>query len=81
MKVIMKVVKSIEESCLFIKGVSERMENSAKEQKEGSLSALLGTLATSLSEVYLMTVELPELVRDLLKLVRVMVFNASSFLD
>ena len=65
----------------MIKGVSETMENSAKEQKEGSLSALLGTLSTSLSEVYRLTVELPELVRDLLKLVRVMDFNAASFLN
>ena len=65
----------------MIKGVSETMENRAKEQKEGSLSTLLGTLSTSLSEVYRLTVELPELVRDLLKLVRVMDFNAASFLN
>ena len=67
LKVIMKIVKSIEESVLFKKAVGETMENEAKEQKEGSLSTLLGTLGTSLLEVYRQTVELPELVRDLLK--------------
>ena len=67
LKVIMKIVKSIEESVLFKKAVGETMENKAKEQKEGSLSTLLGKLGTSLLEVYRQTVELPELVRDLLK--------------
>ena len=45
---IMKIVKSLEESGLFIKGISETMKNEAKEQKGGFLAMLLGTLGTSL---------------------------------
>ena len=39
---IMKRLKSLEESCLLIKGVSEIIKNEIKEQKEGFLSMLLG---------------------------------------
>ena len=45
---IIKIVKSLEESGLFIKGVSETVKNEAKEQKGGFLSMLLGILGTSL---------------------------------
>ena len=45
---IMKIVKSLEESGLFIKGISETMKNEAKEQKGGFLAMLLGTLGASL---------------------------------
>ena len=45
---IMKIIMSLEESGLLIKGVSETIKNEAKEQKEGFLSLLLGTLSTSL---------------------------------
>ena len=45
---IMKIVKSLEESGLLIKVVSETIKNEAKEQKEGFLSMLLGTLDASL---------------------------------
>ena len=45
---IMKIVKSIEESGLLIKGVSETIKNKAKEQKGGFLGTLLGTLGASL---------------------------------
>ena len=31
----MKIVKSLEESCLLIKGISEAIKNEAKEQKGG----------------------------------------------
>ena len=48
MKDIMEVVKSLEESGLFLKGVSETIENEAKEQKDGFLGMLLGTLGASL---------------------------------
>ena len=41
----MKIVKSLEESGLLIKGISETIKNEAKEQKGGFLSILLGTLA------------------------------------
>ena len=44
----MKIVKSLEESGLFIKGISETMKNEAKEQKRGFLAMLLGTLGVSL---------------------------------
>ena len=43
-----KIVKSLEESGLIIKCVSEAMKNEAKEQKGGFLSMLLGTLGSSL---------------------------------
>ena len=45
---IMKVVKSLEESSLLIKSVSQTMKNELKEQKVGLLSMLLGTLGASL---------------------------------
>ena len=44
----MKIVKSLEESGLLIKGVSETIKNEAKEQKAGFLRMLLGTLGASL---------------------------------
>ena len=44
---IMKIIKSLEESELLIKGVSETIENEAKEQKGGFISMLLGTLVAS----------------------------------
>ena len=44
---IMKIVKSLEESGLLIKGVSQTVKNEAKEQKGGFLAMLLATLAAS----------------------------------
>ena len=44
---IMKIVNSLEESGLLIKYVSERIKNKAKEQKDGFLGMLLGTLGAS----------------------------------
>ena len=44
-----KIVKSLEESDLSIKCVSETIKNEAKEQKGGFLGVLLGTLGASLS--------------------------------
>ena len=44
----MKIIKSLEESGLLIKGVSETSKNETKEQKGGCLSMLLGTLSASL---------------------------------
>ena len=44
MKDIMKVVKSHEESGLFMEGVNRTIENEAKEQKGGFVSILSGTL-------------------------------------
>ena len=45
---IMKIVKSLEESGLLIKDVSEIIKNEAKEQKGGFLGMLLGTLGARL---------------------------------
>ena len=45
---IMKIVKSLEESRLLIKDVSEIIKNEAKEQKGGFFSTLLGALGASL---------------------------------
>ena len=45
---ILKIVKSLENSGLLLKGVSEIIQRKAKEQKGGFLSMLLGTLGASL---------------------------------
>ena len=45
---IIKTVKSLEESGILIKHVSETTENESKKQKDGFLSMLLGTLGASL---------------------------------
>ena len=44
----MKRVMFLEESGLLIKYVSKKIKNEAKEQKEGLLSMLLGTLGANL---------------------------------
>ena len=44
---ITEIGKSLAASGLLIKGVSETIENEAKEQKGGFLSVLLGTLRAS----------------------------------
>ena len=43
----MKIVKSLKESGLLIKGVSKTINNGAKEQRRGFLGMLLGTLGAS----------------------------------
>ena len=48
MEDIIKIVKSLEDSCLLLKGVIETVQNEVKEQKGGFLSMLLGTIAASL---------------------------------
>ena len=48
MKDIIKIVKSLEDSGLLLKGVTETVQNEVKEQKGGFLSMLLGTLGASL---------------------------------
>ena len=42
------MIKSLENSGLLLKGVSETVQNEVKEQKGGFLSMLLGTLDASL---------------------------------
>ena len=44
----MKIIKSLEESGLLIKGVIETIQNEAKEQKGGFLGMLFGALGASL---------------------------------
>ena len=48
MEDIFKIVKSLEESELLIKGISVTIKNEVKEQKGGSLLMLLSTLGASL---------------------------------
>ena len=48
MEDIVKIVKSLQDSGLILKGVSETIQNEAKEQKGGFLSMLLGTFSASL---------------------------------
>ena len=45
---ILKIVKSLENSGVLLKGVSETIQHEAKEQRRGFLSMLLGTLGASL---------------------------------
>ena len=45
---IIKIVKSLEDSGLLLKGITETVQNEVKEQKGGFLSILLGTLGASL---------------------------------
>ena len=41
---IIKIVKSLEDFSFLLKGVTEAVQNIVKEQKEGFLSMILGTL-------------------------------------
>ena len=45
---ILKIVKSLENSGVLLKGVRETIQHEAKEQRGGLLSMLLGTLGASL---------------------------------
>ena len=48
MKDVLEIFRSLEDSGLLLKGVSETIKNKAKERKGGFLSMLLGTLGASL---------------------------------
>ena len=48
MEDLIKIVKSLKDSGLLLKGVTESVQNEVKEQKGGFLSMLLGTLGASL---------------------------------
>ena len=48
MEDIIKIVKHLEDSGLLLKGISETVQNEAREQKGGFLSILLGTLGANL---------------------------------
>ena len=45
---IIKIVQALEDSNILLKGVDKTIENETKEQKEGFLRMLLGTLGASL---------------------------------
>ena len=45
---LVKIFKSLEDSGLLLKGITESVQNEIKEQKGGFLSMLLGTLGASL---------------------------------
>ena len=45
---VLKIVKSLEDSGVLLKGVRETIQHEAKEQRGGFLSMLLGTLGASL---------------------------------
>ena len=47
MKDILEIVRSLKDTALLLKGVSEIIKNKAKKQKGGFLSILLGTLDAS----------------------------------
>ena len=47
---LIKTVKSLEDSGLLLRWVTELVQNEIKEQKSGFLSMLLGTLGASLLE-------------------------------
>ena len=49
MEDVMKIVKSLEELALLIKGIRETIRHEAKEQKGGLLRMTLGTLAGGIS--------------------------------
>ena len=48
MEDLIKIVKSLEDSGLLLKGITESVQNEVKEQKGGFRSMLLGTLGASL---------------------------------
>ena len=52
MEDVIKIVKSLEDSGLLLKGVTETIQNEVKKQKGGFLSTLLGILGASLLEIF-----------------------------
>ena len=48
MQDLLKIVKSLEDSGILLDGITETVKNEVKEQKDGFLSMLLGTLGASL---------------------------------
>ena len=45
---IMKIVQALEDSIFLLKGTTKTIENETKDQKEGFLGMLLGTLGAGL---------------------------------
>ena len=53
MENLIKIVKSLKDSGLLLKGITELVQNEVKVQKGGFLSILLGTLGANLLENFL----------------------------
>ena len=53
MEDIIKIIKSLEDSGLFLDGVTKTIQNEVKEQKGGFLSMLLGILGALLLGIFL----------------------------
>ena len=49
---IMKIVQTLEDSIILLKGVTKAIKNEVKEQKGGFLSMLLGILGDLYYEIY-----------------------------
>ena len=49
---LIKIIKSLEDSGLLLKGVTESVQNDVKDQKGGFLSMLLGTSGASLLRIF-----------------------------
>ena len=80
---VIKIVKSLEDPGLLLKGVSERIQNEAKEQKGRFLNMLLGLLGLSLLGNILAGKGINRAEKDLLKLVmdlksKTRTFNTTS---
>ena len=76
---IVKIINSLEESSLLMKGVSKAIKNKAKEQNGGFLGMLLGILGASLLENVL-TGKYVQLEQMKAQLEQVRIFNAASSL-
>ena len=48
MNYILKIIQALEDSNIFLKGITKTVKNEIKEQKGGFLDMLLGTLGASL---------------------------------
>ena len=64
---IIKIVQALGDSNILLKGVTKTIENETKEQKEGFLSTLLGTLGASLLGNLLTGTELKEQDLEIIK--------------
>ena len=79
---LIKIVKSLEDSCLLLNGVTESVQNDIKEQNGGFLSMFLGTLSASLLGNLLTGKGINKKIKEQIELVKVIIwiFNtASSF--
>ena len=64
MEDVMKIVKSLEDSGLLIKGIAKTIENKSKKQSGGFLGRVLSILGTSVLGNMLAGKVLPKLVKE-----------------